>query len=297
MNVNAHLVSLKGDRDCNEDRHNIIIGGKDPNTGNVDFYGIYDGHGGKFVSNFLSENIHHFFVDPSVVYPLDIKYVNKVYDGLQKVLFTKYSDNVMECGSTCLIICRFKHDGKDYINVINTGDSRAVLCRNNIAMVLTKDHKPEWHDEKARINRLGGDIVFDGHDWRINKLSVSRAFGDKSAQKYVTHRPEVYKYKITSRDHFIIMACDGLWDVCSNQEVVNFVLNNCYDGSMNRINKKINISRRLAQYAIDKGSTDNVTAIVVFLDKINDTQKNEKRDDMENAELDHEGLIQNDKPF
>jgi serine/threonine protein phosphatase PrpC len=266
--MSAHFVTLKGDRNSNEDSHNIILGlyNTDEELAKVNYYGIYDGHGGKFVSKFLSENLPHCFTESKVTYPLKANYVNKVYDKVQNILFTKYEKESTECGSTCLVVCHFKEDGKDFINIMNTGDSRAVMCRNNIAIPLTRDHKPDWPDEMCRITKLGGQVRQDGDTYRINDLSVSRAFGDKESHKYVTHRPDLYKYKITKKDRFIVIACDGLWDVLSSPEVVNFVLKNFYDSDMKRINRKINAAKLLGEKAIQKKCGDNVTCIVVFFD-------------------------------
>lgn len=268
--MSVHFVSLRGDRTSNEDNHNIIIGmdKNDPNVANINYYGIYDGHGGKFVSKFLAENLYHFFIDKNTKYPLDKQYVNKVYDKLQSILFTKYEKESTDCGSTCLVVCHFKDEtNKDVINIINSGDSRCVLCRHDIGMSITRDHKPDWPNEKRRINKLGGNVEKDAKGvWRINDLSVSRAFGDKESKQYISHRPEIYKYTITEKDRFMIMGCDGLWDEVAPQEAVNFILENCYDIDMNRINKMVNIARRLGEYAIKKGSSDNVTIIIVFFD-------------------------------
>ena len=141
------------------------------------------------------------------------------------------------------------------------------MCRNNIAHRLTKDHKPDKPEEKYRITQLGGKIYYDGYDWRINDLSVSRAFGDNESKAYVTHRPDLYKYKITKRDKFMVLACDGLWDVMTDQNVVDFVLDRYYDmKNGDRINKRVNVSKQLAEHAIQVGSGDNITALVVFLD-------------------------------
>lgn len=235
----------------------------------VNYYGVYDGHGGKFVSNYLSKYIYPFFLSKKagVSYPLDKNYVNTVYDKIQNKLFTEHEAEATECGSTCLIVCHFKENNKNYLNIMNTGDSRCVLCRNNIGVALTKDHKPDWPDEKHRINKLGGVIERDEYGtYRIDEFSVSRAFGDKTSSKYMTHRPELYKYKITKNDKFIIIACDGLWDEVRTEEAVNFVLEKCYDSEMKRINKNTNIACMLGKYAIHKGSTDNVTIIIVFFD-------------------------------
>nr|XP_047140270.1 probable protein phosphatase 2C 45 [Hydra vulgaris] len=265
--MSTHFVSLKGDRPSNEDCHNIILELNSDNrdVAKVNYYGIYDGHGGKFVSKFLMENLPQFFMSSKVQYPLNRDYVNNVYDKIKNVLFTKYEKESMECGSTCLVVCHFKdsNTNHEFLNIMNTGDSRAVLCRNSIAYPLTRDHKPDWPDETNRITKLGGQIRKDGGVYRINDLSVSRAFGDKESSKYVTHRPDMYKYTLTKRDKFMIIACDGLWDVISSQDAVNMVLRMCYDSDKKRINQKINISSKLAEKAIELDSGDNVTCIVI----------------------------------
>jgi serine/threonine protein phosphatase PrpC len=45
--------------------------------------------------------------------------------------------------------------------------------------------------------------------------------------------PDIFLYKLEKNDKFFVMACDGLWDVLQNQDVVNFVLTNCYDNNGN----------------------------------------------------------------
>jgi serine/threonine protein phosphatase PrpC len=62
----------------------------------------------------------------------------------------------------------------------------------------------------------------------------------------------------------MIIGCDGLWDVVSAQDASNYVISQCYDLESNRINKKTNIAKMLAELALQKGSTDNVSVIVVF---------------------------------
>jgi serine/threonine protein phosphatase PrpC len=267
--MNIHVVSLKGKRDQNEDKHNIIlnIDGKDNSIRDVNFFGLYDGHGGKFVSKFLSEKLPNFFLSKKQAqYPLQKKYITDVYKFIQKKFREKYLKETRFCGATCLVVINYKKDGNDYLNVLNTGDCRAVICEDNLAKALTKDHKPNWPEEKSRIEALGGKLVFDGVDWRIKDLSVSRAFGDLEAEPYVTNEPEIVKHKVEKNNKFLIMACDGLWDVMSSQDAVNFVLSECYDKTTKvRINKNTNISSKLARHAIAKlGSTDNVSVVVVF---------------------------------
>lgn len=261
------FASLTGKRKQNEDKHNIIqnIDGRNTNMAKLNFYGIYDGHGGKYVSKFLSDHFHRYFMDKRTKYPLKIKNINKAYKFFQKLLKTKHTIEATNTGSTCLITLHYLKNGNEYINVLNLGDCRCVICNNNIAIPLTKDHKPDKPEEEYRIKQLGGTIVYDGYDYRISDLSVSRAFGDISAEPYIGIEPDVFEYKISSKDKFLIMACDGLWDVMDNQEAVDFVLKICYDMKTNtRKNDKINMAKRLADRAIEKGSGDNISVIIVF---------------------------------
>lgn len=267
--VKTYSTSLKGLRPQNEDAHVVIENLDNTNgligTGNINFYSVFDGHGGKQVSHFLKDTLPQFFNDKRVKYPLTKKYVVNVFDHLQnKLKDTKYASHM---GSTCLVVIHFKVGTDNYINIMNTGDSRCILCRDNFAIPLTKDHKPNIAEEKHRIEALQGNIVFDGYDWRIKDLSVSRAFGDIDATPFVTHRPDIFKYKIDKADKFIVIGCDGLYDCLDNSDITNFVLLNCYDSTLTkRINQNINIAKRLGDYAINKGSTDNISVIVVFFD-------------------------------
>lgn len=265
--MDVHSTSLKGLRRQNEDKHNIILNlnGKNDTMNNVNFYSVYDGHGGKYVSEFLYKTLYKYFMNRKIKYPLNKNTVDVIYDHVQQILRTTHKNTCIHTGSTSLVAIQFKQDLDNYLHVINVGDCRGVLCKDNIAQTLTKDHKPIWPEEKDRIESLGGTIYFDD-DWRVKDLSVSRAFGDLAATPYVTHRPDFFKYKLGKNDKFIILACDGLWDVLTPQEAVNYVLLNCYNGKCtHRINKNVNISDKIAKYAIERGSSDNITAIVVFL--------------------------------
>jgi len=266
--MNINVTSLKGLRSQNEDQHDIIInrnGELSKKMNRVNVYAIYDGHGGKNVSKYLKENLGKKFLNASMDIPLKKTSVIKEYDNIQGQLKTKhFSQHV---GSTSLVVVHYTVNNKNYINVINTGDSRCVVCRENFGISLTKDHKPNWPEEKNRIEKLGGKITFDGHDYRIKDLSVSRAFGDFDTVPYVTHRPDIFKYELGRGDKFIVLACDGLWDVMSNQDVVNFILLYSYDSEMKeRKNKNINIAKKLGEYAIQvMKSTDNITIIIIYL--------------------------------
>lgn len=289
----VHSISLQGKRESNEDKHTVILNmnGKNPRIKNVNYLAVFDGHGGYEVSHFIENNIKKYFLAKNVKYPLTRDYVNNVSNRLQNELKRtpplesnlnyNSSSNVMSsssknmdrsdrsdrsiaehCGTTYLIVIFFKHNNETYMNIANAGDCRCVICRDNLAIPLTKDHKPHWPEERERIQQIGGRIKWDGYDWRINNLSVSRSFGDIDSTPEVTHLCDLFRYKLTKNDKFIIIACDGLWDVVTNSEAVNYVIDNCKIN--NGQHNTTNIAKKLAKYAINKGSTDNVTVLIGF---------------------------------
>eukprot|EP00873_Tetraselmis_striata_P001646 jgi/Tetstr1/421910/TSEL_012810.t1 len=113
--------------------------------------------------------------------------------------------------------------------VANAGDSRCVCSREGIAHAMTEDHKPGNPEELSRVLKAGG-MVADGRI--MGSLNLSRAIGDlefKTAKglgleaQMVTPVPEIREIELAEGDEFLVLACDGIWDVLSNQEVVTFV--------------------------------------------------------------------------
>jgi len=267
--MSIHSVSKKGLRNQNEDKHVIFlnINGENSEKQSINLYGIFDGHGGKYVSKLISEVLPEKFISKQLEYPLTGKTINRIYKNINEELITKHKKECTNCGSTGLITIEYKHNNNKFIDILNTGDSRCVICTDNIANVKTKDHKPNFPEERERIKSLGGEVYYDGYDWRIKDLSVSRAFGDLDAAPFVINKPDIYRHKIRKNDKFMVIACDGLWDVLDNQEVVNMILSECYDiNTGKKLNVKKNIAKQLAELALQKGSTDNITVLVVFFD-------------------------------
>lgn len=105
----------------------------------------------------------------------------------------------------------------------NAGDSRTVLGKAGRALDMSEDHKPENAKESERIYRSGGFV----EDGRVNgALALSRALGDfeyKSNAQLQPHEqavsafPEVKIQPIDAKTQFVILACDGIWDVKTSQ--------------------------------------------------------------------------------
>lgn len=118
--------------------------------------------------------------------------------------------------------------------VANAGDSRAVLCRNGKAIALSEDHKPNNTIEKRRIEAAGGYVEYCGPgQYRVNgNLNLSRAIGDLEYKRDLHHKPEEQIICSTpdvtfsdrhELDEFLLICCDGVWDVKTNQQAVDFI--------------------------------------------------------------------------
>jgi serine/threonine protein phosphatase PrpC len=144
---------------------------------------------------------------------------------------SRFSDDghpASHSGCTALVIY-ISDDNRVF--VANSGDSRAVLCRNGDAVDLTVDHKISVETETERIRSAGGVII----NGRVNgSLNLTRAIGDLSfksdsslppEKQVITANPDTSVFEINfESDDFIILACDGLWEVMKSQEVVDYVL-------------------------------------------------------------------------
>ncbi|WIA23673.1 hypothetical protein OEZ85_000373 [Tetradesmus obliquus] len=153
--------------------------------------------------------------------------------------------------------------------VAHCGDSRAVLCRKGGAIQLTSDHKPDRSDEAARVAALGGKVVAKGGGARVmGLLAMSRAIGDHFLRPYVIPEPEVACLQRSHEDELLILASDGLWDVFSCAEATTLALRSTMRarerGASSSAACRVGASV-LARGAIERGSRDNITVLLVDL--------------------------------
>ena len=110
----------------------------------------------------------------------------------------------------------------------NAGDSRSVICKKGQGFPMSTDHKPGIPAELKRIEKAGG-WVSDGRV--LGNLNLSRGIGDsefkldkklKPEEQMISNFPDVRLDNLTGDIDFIIIACDGIWDCKTNQEVYDF---------------------------------------------------------------------------
>lgn len=258
--LKIYFTSVKGRRETNEDRHNIIlnINSDDINSNPINLFGIYDGHGGSWVSKYLEANIPNYYMNKKFIPPFNEEFHIKVFQLIQSQLLE--NDLGYSNGSTCLLNLMYKLEDFIYMNIINLGDSRmCIVDINNVSIPITKDHKPDDSDEKLRLTKMGGEIYKDSEGVvRIGDLSLSRAFGDGDNAPYISQKPDIFYIKIVPNTKYIVMACDGLWDIIKSEDLGKVI-----DKILKKKSNPENLAVELAQYALNEGSGDNVSVIVI----------------------------------
>ncbi|KAK1323253.1 putative protein phosphatase 2C 11 [Acorus calamus] len=172
-------------------------------------------------------------------------------------------------GSTaCVAIIRDRQ-----LIVANAGDSRCVLSRKGQAYNLSRDHKPDLEIERDRILKAGGFI----HAGRVNgSLNLARAIGDmefkqnkflSAERQIVTANPDINIVDLSDDDEFIVLACDGIWDCMSSQQLVDFVCEHInVENSLSAVCERV-LDRCLAPSTAGGEGCDNMTMILVQFKK------------------------------
>ena len=286
----AFNTSMGNIRDYNEDTitaTKIILDGV--NDSNTFFFAVYDGHGGNGCSLYLKEKLHHFiknFTKESLN-----EAINTVEEKFMSEEALDEKGEIKDPSGSCGIMALIQ---KNKLIIANVGDSRLVLFKKNSLYFNTEDHKPGSPSEKTRIEK-GGGMVYqtpsliplhqNGKEieppWRVlpGRLSVSRTFGDVEAKNeklggmknVVVALPDITEIELDEDFNFMVLGCDGIFDVLSNEEILECVKIVLKEKEINDLNN-VNISE-LCGYIADmiiksslaKDSYDNVSCIVVAI--------------------------------
>eukprot|EP00941_MAST-03F_sp_MAST-3F-sp1_P002012 g2012.t1 len=290
-----HIVSssMQGYRISHEDAELCETGiDCDDDKSENCLFGVFDGHGGDRTAKVVSERFLNVFKECREKVMSD-----KTSNSSQALL--KSSVEVIQASfeSTMLELDRFLsqetevRSGMDHsgttavvafvsntdIIVANVGDSRAVLCKyknepqmssieSEVEVVaMSFDHKPYLQKERQRIMKAGGLVRMN----RVNgDLAVARALGDfdyktrddlRPEEQMVSPFPDVKVVSRSSRDRFLVLACDGIWDVMENHVCVNFIA----DQIAHNVRLDL-VANSLLDKCLELGSRDNMTVIIIL---------------------------------
>jgi len=232
-----------------EDAHVVVDGfAGEKETG---YFAIYDGHGGRGAVDFVAKALHENFVSS---YKANQNNIPEAWADAYRKTDTQVGENkILYSGTTTVTALIRKKSDERWLHCANVGDARAVLARSGKAVRLTYEHKGADEAEAKRIVKAGGFIVLN----RVNGiLAVTRSLGDCAMKDYVTGEPYTQDVKLESGDNHLILACDGLWDVCTDQEAVDLIAGESDADSM---------AKKLLIHALKNGTTDNVSVMVIIL--------------------------------
>ncbi|PIN09927.1 Serine/threonine protein phosphatase [Handroanthus impetiginosus] len=230
------------------------------------FYGVFDGHGGPEAAAYVRKNaIRFFFEDANFPQTSEVndtflvEVENCIRKGFLSADMALADDGGVSSSSgttalTALVIGRL-------LMVANAGDCRAVLCRKGEAIDMSQDHRPNYASERCRVEELGG-FIDDGYLNGV--LSVTRALGDwdmklpRGSSSPLIAEPEFRQTFLTEDDEFLIIGCDGIWDVMSSQQAVSLVRR-----GLRRHDDPEQCAKDLVREALRLSTFDNLTVIIV----------------------------------
>lgn len=277
--LTAASASMQGWRRSHEDAHIFRM---DPSK-DCGVFAILDGHGGDVCAHMASELLQHHLTRLGHAEILDAS-------AAEEKLQTAFIDTDLALRSqlpaqdtsgttvvAAVIRRQYAQGGcrpKYRIHIAHSGDSRAIFCSSK-RLVCTVDHKPENATEMQRIQAAGGSVQQGslGGPQRVDgSLATSRALGDFSFKPAdmdprlckVTALPDVQTLDDCSPGDWLLLACDGIFDVMTNEEVQEFISTRI-QGAASESGDGGDIVVQLLTCCLEKGSKDNCSACLVQL--------------------------------
>lgn len=213
-------------------------------------FALFDGHQGNVAAATSAICLHNEMLKNAINIP-DDDLPNAISNA-----FSAINTKLRMLGTRdgCTAITAFIRGKKCY--TVGIGDSRIVLCTKDGFRRLTTDFKPTMRSEYERLRNAGLTVNAEGRIGR--KLAVARTLGDfwcEGSGLFVP--PEVPWFEITDNDVALIIACDGVWDVISDDKAADIVRasSNAQDAATT-----------LRNMAYASGSKDNISALIVFFE-------------------------------
>ena len=222
------------------------------------YCGLYDGHGGRLAVDFVAKNLHGSIERELRSGPAGDAPLEAMRRGFLKCDRQLLQCGAMQVGTTVAVcLCLPGPSGLLELHAANAGDSRIVLISEHAPTRLSVDHVATDPVEVRRVQELGGRVV----NQRVGSvLAVTRALGDHALKSGsgLTADPHCVAHTCAVADRFVLLASDGLWDGLSDGDAHRIVLQHAHLAPSE-------IAAKLVQAALDGGTRDNVSALVLRL--------------------------------
>ncbi|KAL3694103.1 hypothetical protein R1sor_007754 [Riccia sorocarpa] len=223
----------------------------------IGLFAVMDGHSGPHVAKYLTHSLFELITrHPRFSSEPQNAIVDAFHEIDKRILEMADSNPKWKAGSTATTALLL--DSGTRLIVANIGDSRAVLSRGK-AVDLSVDHEPQKPEEKEMVESKGGTVSRSvAGIYRVDRrLAMSRAFGDVEIKEHLSVHPDIWDEDLLEDDEFFVIASDGLWNVMSSQEVVDYI--QATPGNAEEV------AQALVTAAVKRRSTDDISCLVVFL--------------------------------
>uniref|UniRef100_A0A7R9ZXK1 PPM-type phosphatase domain-containing protein n=1 Tax=Pyrodinium bahamense TaxID=73915 RepID=A0A7R9ZXK1_9DINO len=275
----ASMATMQGWRRTHEDAHIFqCAGGGAEDSG---FFAVLDGHGGdlaaRAAAGMLEEQLLPLARRGTLEASVAARELTGAFLSVDAQLRQQLPDGDSSGTTVVAAVITRQRSGRYCVQLAHAGDSRAVV-RTGRELVCSEDHKPQREDERRRIVAAGGTVEHGslggaGAPLRVDgALAVSRALGDFQYKTKgmapelckVTAVPEVRTVANCSAGDWLLLACDGIFDVITNEELRDFVETRLQRAAPQSADGGA-IVVELLQLCLDRGSKDNCTACLVQL--------------------------------
>lgn len=251
-----------------EDTHVIVNDIALMGGGHGAYYGVFDGHSGKHAALFVRDHLLRYILEDSAFPSSAQKAVKQAFLQTDKEFAEACQiDDRLCSGTTALAVLIL---GRKLL-VANAGDCRAVLCKRGKAVNMSRDHKACSVLERKRIEASGGFV--DSFGYLNGELTVARALGDwhidglkmkgVGVDGPLTAVPEMHEICLSEEDEFLIIGCDGLWDVFTSENAVDFARRR-----LQLHNDPLLCSKELVKEALRRDTNDNLTVLTICFQDI-----------------------------
>jgi protein phosphatase 2C family protein 2/3 len=268
LKINSAHASKQGRRPTLEDTivsiSNFKVSNSKCTSGNHALYAVFDGHGNDSVSKACVQYLPEILSKCLQSHNNINQALNECIKTLDETIINniKYSNKAGAVAIISLIDIITKQ-----LWVTNVGDCRCIIITENKGVSsLSKEHRP-YGKELKRIEDAGGFVNARGYV--MNVLQMTRVIGDADVKNVnpnvIICKPDIQSYQLTLNDKYLILGCDGLWDVMSNDDVENYVLSYFYKHNNNDASLQ-DICDKLTNDAIEQyKSMDNVSVVIIQL--------------------------------
>ena len=222
----------------------------------IHYFAVFDGHGSDKIAEFLSIKLHEYLFSNLDFLADPVTAIKEVFSQINQEVTATFSS---EDGGSVVIVCIII---QNRLFVVNLGDSRAILIKKNHKVFqLNYEHTPDCPEECERIERMGGYVINVNEKARVQgSLAVSRSIGDLVYKPYVSSEPDVYEYPLDENSKYLVLASDGLWNECRNEDVGEFLKGVALENAARKLIEKIGEEKGFIE--------DNTTVICVDVEEI-----------------------------